>query len=413
MSAQNKLPGEGYPQTVELATKSLGRITCAPMTVRQHINLRTAIAQKHKSAYPDPREFASFLLSVLGKRPDAQESPVSLQEAEGLEDEELEEFATAFLENNQWLSKDLGVSKADEESYQAYLLKIFKAYDEKMEGSLGSLSWMNKALAFKLPTFNLFSNATLELLKRNESISKTLAGSIGQIHAAEEAVRRLDATRTRPKLPALDYKLLRNPVHDTNQLLAEVRDVMVQAADLTKSLNDTTIAMARDSARANRRIIRVGVISVVVAVVAILVTAFLNWEGLQNANQGAGLFRKAIQAQSQSFTELSNALANSRTAALALVGWYLMTPPFIRVGPDLRDARRDRVVPDSDAPLSKWKWSGSFDSLDACQRNQEKEIVEEQKLKLAQSVAERNRTVEMDFREARCIATDDPRLKEK
>ena len=102
-------------------------------------------------------------------------------------------------------------------------------------------------------------------------------------------------------------------------------------------------------------------------------------------------------------------------AALALVGWYLMMPPFIRVGPDPRDPSRDRVVPDSDAPLRKWFWSGSFDSVDACQRSQEKEIAEMQTRSLAQPVppAEIDRNVEMAFREARCIASDDPRLKEK
>ena len=100
-------------------------------------------------------------------------------------------------------------------------------------------------------------------------------------------------------------------------------------------------------------------------------------------------------------------------ATLALVGWYLMAPPLIKVGPDPRDARRDRVVPDSDAPLLKWNWAGSFDSIDACQRKQEKEIVKAQKLELAQPAAKRDRSVEMDFWKARCIASDDPRLKGK
>src|SRR5208337_3162831 len=96
-------------------------------------------------------------------------------------------------------------------------------------------------------------------------------------------------------------------------------------------------------------------------------------------------------------------------AALALVGWYLMLPPFIRVGPDPSDPSRDRVVPDSDAPLSKWFWSGSFDSVDACQRSQEKEIAETQRRNLLRPSpsAEIDRNVEMAFWEARCIATDD------
>jgi hypothetical protein len=58
---------------------------------------------------------------------------------------------------------------------------------------------------------------------------------------------------------------------------------------------------------------------------------------------------------------------------------------------------------------AKWNWAGSFDAVDACRRNQEKEIVEAQERELAQPAAKRDRSVEMDFWEARCIATDDPR----
>jgi hypothetical protein len=101
-------------------------------------------------------------------------------------------------------------------------------------------------------------------------------------------------------------------------------------------------------------------------------------------------------------------------AALALVGWYLMLPPFIRVGPDPREPGRDIVAPDSAAPLSKWFWSGSFDSVEACERSQEKEITETQRRNsLKTSFHARIDRDEMAFREARCIATDDPRLKEK
>ncbi len=101
-------------------------------------------------------------------------------------------------------------------------------------------------------------------------------------------------------------------------------------------------------------------------------------------------------------------------AALALVGWYLMLPPLIRVPPDPRDPGRDRVAPDSDAPLSRWFWSGSFDSADACQRSQEKEIAKTQRRNsLSSPPYEIDRNAEMAVLKARCIAADDPRLKEK
>jgi hypothetical protein len=52
-----------------------------------------------------------------------------------------------------------------------------------------------------------------------------------------------------------------------------------------------------------------------------------------------------------------------------------------------------------------------FDSVDACERRQEEEIAKARKLERAQPAAKRDRSVEMDFWKARCIASDDPRLK--
>ncbi len=97
-------------------------------------------------------------------------------------------------------------------------------------------------------------------------------------------------------------------------------------------------------------------------------------------------------------------------AALALVGWYLMMPPFVRTG--------NEVYPDDDAPLSKWRMAGSFDSAGACQQKKDDYIyhpcilvvpagsVCPQNAIPPENAAERAADIE-----ARCIGTDDPRLK--
>jgi len=124
-------------------------------------------------------------------------------------------------------------------------------------------------------------------------------------------------------------------------------------------------------------------------------------------------WQEEIGKQKQADQEDQQREANLGPAEKALAACYLMVPPFPRLGWNLRDARADGVVPDSDAPLSKWYWAGSFDSLDACWRDQEKEIVKAQNRERAQPAAKRDRSVQKSFREARCIAIDDPRLKEK
>ena len=79
-------------------------------------------------------------------------------------------------------------------------------------------------------------------------------------------------------------------------------------------------------------------------------------------------------------------------AALALVGWYLVTPPWQK--------GKNAVEEKLDAPLSKWIQSHAFDSAAEC------EALREQVIK-AQKDAGISVTAE------RCVASDDPRLKEQ
>jgi hypothetical protein len=97
-------------------------------------------------------------------------------------------------------------------------------------------------------------------------------------------------------------------------------------------------------------------------------------------------------------------------AALALVGWYLMQPPS--------DNSHGR--PDSDAPLPQWQESGSFDSAAKCNKERfdtintyEKLLAEAQKSKSSGRDIDTAQNGLLAFLKAQCIATDDPRLKEK
>jgi hypothetical protein len=88
-------------------------------------------------------------------------------------------------------------------------------------------------------------------------------------------------------------------------------------------------------------------------------------------------------------------------AALAVVGWYLMLPPFVK-GPD--GARRV----DSKAPLAQWSIDKSFESRDACE--QAKSGLQSPDQSLAPSAANvelRNATLAA----LQCVPSDDPRLK--
>jgi hypothetical protein len=99
-------------------------------------------------------------------------------------------------------------------------------------------------------------------------------------------------------------------------------------------------------------------------------------------------------------------------AALALVGWYLMVPSN---GPNARQSD----------PLSKWRVHRSYDSAEECQAaidahrrvlaEHEQDHSRDKKLTPSQRVEEATKEAEWEweFGPAQCIATDDPRLKEK
>jgi hypothetical protein len=89
-------------------------------------------------------------------------------------------------------------------------------------------------------------------------------------------------------------------------------------------------------------------------------------------------------------------------AALALVSWYLMVPPRSEGGADVR------------APLGDWIICTSYDTADACE-----EGLRQYSERLADDLQAHsdNRAfvawAKQATPHARCIATDDPRLKSK
>ena len=82
-------------------------------------------------------------------------------------------------------------------------------------------------------------------------------------------------------------------------------------------------------------------------------------------------------------------------AALALAGWYLMLgAPTGKMG-----------IRDYSAPVSKWEQMGGYDTAAECEAD------EQEKWKLARDDGDQSGA--RMWLEAKCLSTDDPRLKEK
>jgi len=94
-----------------------------------------------------------------------------------------------------------------------------------------------------------------------------------------------------------------------------------------------------------------------------------------------------------------------RAAALALVGWYLMSPPVNGDSPATAFLKRL-------APLSEWDIVDSYDTAAEC-RKARKQYAEDIPNTLSSAKATDNgMRITIDKAQgAKCIATDDPRLK--
>ena len=87
-------------------------------------------------------------------------------------------------------------------------------------------------------------------------------------------------------------------------------------------------------------------------------------------------------------------------ATLALLGWYLLTPPLASVGSKWNAATKE-YDPYTNAPLSQWQTVLTFDTAEECRAE----------------LANQNAQIQMNCPTcaalAECVASDDPRLKEK
>jgi hypothetical protein len=87
-------------------------------------------------------------------------------------------------------------------------------------------------------------------------------------------------------------------------------------------------------------------------------------------------------------------IESRHVATLALVGWYLLMPPWYE----------DKRAPDWNAPLNQWVINQSFDTAGEC---------ETIRLKLIKKDFSSDAMVNHRARVSACVSTDDPRLKEK
>jgi len=89
--------------------------------------------------------------------------------------------------------------------------------------------------------------------------------------------------------------------------------------------------------------------------------------------------------------------------ALALVGWYLMVPPLTK----------GQKTYDAAAPLQSWGVFRSFDSAAQCETYRASLLEERYRQPTTKEDVALQALVNWPGFRLQCVATDDPRLKEK
>jgi len=95
----------------------------------------------------------------------------------------------------------------------------------------------------------------------------------------------------------------------------------------------------------------------------------------------------------------------SHAAALALVGWYLMTPPLVNAPSKI----------DMEAPLASWKIYQTLDTAEECDKALLSARAKYEHTASAPlgSIKKGTRAFALQMTFAQCISSDDPRLKAK
>jgi hypothetical protein len=96
-------------------------------------------------------------------------------------------------------------------------------------------------------------------------------------------------------------------------------------------------------------------------------------------------------------------------------GWYLMLPPISGCCDALNpnDKGQDEWKVMSDAPLSDWVVSDSFDTARECRRSRDEQLNTQSKI-MAEVKTRKPKFLQAVFGQtmsAQCVATDDPRMK--
>ena len=313
-------------QEFELETTALGRIRCGTYSINAAIEIEKIIDNEDLTG----PAFARALLQTIGRMPpdhettdeeDKTAAQLTQEQVDAVTDDELEVFSRAFLARNRYLLKPGSTAEEGEPSEQSaetaslekltdesdcdFLLRVVKEYNKVQATRMGKFLEPFASLAKPL-----FSNSTVDLLRKNLMLSDRLKDSLAGVQQATNLVR--DQPLLRPEPPRMpDLRPPENPTYETNRRLNTMLDyadrvepLVVESGELIRNLNEAAIQMLADFGRSTRRAETFNKIIISIAALSLFVTAVFSVWSFFDARKRSEGTTAMLAAQSVQTTSL-------------------------------------------------------------------------------------------------------------
>ena len=322
-----------------LETDSVGIIQCGSLT----LGMLSKMQKELKSDNIDSVVFTRNLLHEVGRhakedereedgkdKNETESSPIADIDISRLSDEEIEVFAREFVAHNDWLLEtyknaqrsvgtnehgetvvsiqpaavDLPKEKTERDS--DYLVRVLRRHlDEQAERMERALRPFSGAL-FR----NMFSNTTRERFKTHVSLSDQLGRTLRGLGTGLTG-KNIGRIANQEYLDIKDPIFREDPVYETNRRLGDVLDhaeelrpIILQSAELFRSMSDTALEMHADFNRSARRSLRVSFLVVCIATVSLAVTAWYSWWSYRQSSVQEAQYQRNLREQEAQFQTL-------------------------------------------------------------------------------------------------------------
>ena len=295
-----------------LETDALGTIHCGSLKA----GTLSRIERELQSRELDSVAFTRWLIQQIGRRIRLSETKenhddrfnpegrlLTDDEIARLSDDDTQNFARQFVARNQWLlqtyksgqraqtTDEKGVKnisrrptqieypRDEAETHCHYLVRVLRRYFDKQ-----SERWKTITRPFFASLVgSTFSNSTKEQLKKHVTLSDQLGRTLEYL---DPNVRDpyIAGTLETPDFPFRPPQIPENPAHGTNQRLddvldhaEEIRPIILQSAELFRSMSDTALQMQADFTKSARHSLLASFIVICIATLSLFVTAWYSW----------------------------------------------------------------------------------------------------------------------------------------